>query len=98
MFNKSVKGYPFCVALLLVLFTEAYITTIYFKFIIHGYGLGVYAVYLYVFVLTVSSFLWFLSHRKGGNSLQAKIFWSCALLLMPIVIFQPIWWSAPLIN
>jgi hypothetical protein len=97
--NRHFMGsFLFLVAVLLAVGTEVYLTLTFSEFILAGKGIGVYGVLLYFVVMIVSSLLWLLSYRISKSRAQAAIFWLLALALIPVVIFQPTWWSAPLLN
>ncbi len=86
----------FLVAVLLAVGTEVYLTLTFSEFILAGKGMGIYGVFLYFIMLIISSVLWFFSYRVSKNKLQALIFWLSALMFSPVIIFQSVWWSAPL--
>ncbi|MFU2511683.1 hypothetical protein [Pseudoalteromonas sp. ASV78] len=97
--NRHFMGrFFFLVAIVLIVSTEIYLTIIFRGFILAGKGIGVCGVILYFVVIIVSSLLWLLSYRISKSRVQAAIFWLLVLVLTPIIIFQPTWWSAPLLN
>jgi hypothetical protein len=83
-------------ALLLITTVQAWIFYIFSRFIVAGEGVGVYAVFLYLIVLVVSALLWAASYYYQRG--RAVVFWGIALALMPIILVQPVWWSAPMIG
>lgn len=85
----------YVMALILILVTEIYLAIIFKTFILSGDGIGVYGMYMYLSALLVSTVLWGVSFKTYKNRAMAITYWIVALALMPIVIFQPIWWAAP---
>ncbi|MFL1452879.1 hypothetical protein ACJO5Y_00360 [Marinobacter sp. GN3S48] len=85
-------------ALLLIATVQAWIFYIFSRFIVAGEGVGVYAVFLYLVVLVVSALLWAASYYYQRGRAKAVVFWGIALALMPIILVQPVWWSAPVIG
>lgn len=85
-------------ALLLVASVQAWIFYIFSRFIMAGEGVGVYAVFLYLLVLVVSTLLWAASYYYQRGRAKAVVYWGIALALMPIILIQPVWWSAPVIG
>lgn len=85
-------------ALLLIAAVQAWIFYIFSRFIMAGEGVGVYAVILYLVVLVVSALLWAVSYYYQRGGAKAVVYWGIALALMPIILIQPVWWSAPVIG
>lgn len=85
-------------ALLLIAAVQAWIFYIFSRFIMAGEGVGVYAVILYLVVLVVSALLWAASFYYQRGRAKALVFWGIALALMPIILTQPVWWSAPVMG
>ncbi|MEQ8185831.1 hypothetical protein [Marinobacter salarius] len=85
-------------ALLLIAAVQAWIFYIFSRFIMAGEGVGVYAVILYLVVLVVSALLWAASYYYQRGGAKAVVYWGIALALMPIILIQPVWWSAPVIG
>ncbi len=97
--NTSVQRralYP--AALLLITAVQAWIFYIFGRFIVAGEGVGIYAIFLYLIVLVVSALLWAASYYYQRGRVKAVVFWGIALALMPIVLIQPVWWSALVIG
>jgi len=85
-------------ALLLIAAVQAWIFYIFSRFIMAGEGVGVYAVFLYLVVLVVSALLWAASYYYQRGRAKALVFWGIALAMMPVILIQPVWWSAPVIG
>lgn len=88
--------YP--VALLLIVAVQAWIFYVFRRFIVAGEGVGVYAAFLYLTALIVSALLWAASYYYQRGRATAVVFWGIALALMPIILTQPVWWSAPVLG
>lgn len=85
-------------ALLFIAAVQAWIFYIFSRFIMAGEGVGVYAVILYLVVLVVSALLWAASYYYQRGRAKALVFWGAALAMMPVILIQPVWWSAPVIG
>ncbi|MAB50138.1 MULTISPECIES: hypothetical protein [unclassified Marinobacter] len=85
-------------ALLLIAAVQAWIFYVFSRFIVAGEGVGVYAVFLYLTALVVSALLWAASYYYQRGRATAVVFWGIALAMMPIILIQPVWWSAPVIG
>ncbi|MDF0752736.1 hypothetical protein NLU14_21130 [Marinobacter sp. 71-i] len=85
-------------ALLLITAVQAWIFYIFSRFIFAGEGVGVYAGILYLIALVVSALLWAASYYYQRGRAKAVVFWVIALAMMPIILIQPVWWSAPVIG
>lgn len=85
-------------ALLLIAAVQAWIFYIFSRFIMAGEGVGVYAVFLYLVVLVVGALLWAASYYYQRGRAKALVFWGVALAMMPVILIQPVWWSAPVIG
>jgi len=85
-------------ALLLIVAVQAWIFYVFSRFIIAGEGVGVYAAFLYLTALIVSALLWAASFYYQRGRATAVVFWGIALAMMPIILIQPVWWSAPVIG
>jgi len=97
--NAAILGkalYP--AALLLITVVQAWIFYAFSRFIVAGEGVGVYAVLLYLLALVASAFLWAVSYYHQRGRVKAVVFWGIALAMAPILLFQPVWWSAPVIG
>lgn len=82
-------------ALVLILVTEAWLFYLFSQFILAGEGMGIYGVFLYLLALMISALLWAISYRQNRSKTKTLVFWLAALAMMPIVLSQPVWWSAP---
>lgn len=98
MNKNSIGSLLFSVALILIIGTESYLVISFKDFIIEGKGIGIYGVFLYFIVLIPCSLLWLLSYRIRKSRVKAAIYWISALVLIPVIVFQPTWWSAPLLS
>lgn len=97
--NASVqRGALYPAAWMLVTVVQAWILYIFSRFIIVGEGVGVYAVFLYLLALVASAFLWAASYYYQRSRTKAVVFWGIALAMMPVMLTQPVWWSAPTIG
>jgi len=85
-------------ALLLIAAVQAWIFYIFSRFIMAGEGVGVYAVILYLVVLVVSALLWAASYYYQRGRAKALVFWGIAFAMTPVILIQPVWWSAPVIG
>lgn len=85
-------------ALLLITAVQIWVLYFFSRFIVAGEGVGVYAVFLYLVALVVSALLWGASYYYQRGRAKAAVFWGIALALMPIILVQPVWWSAPVIG
>ncbi|WP_283710536.1 hypothetical protein [Pseudoalteromonas prydzensis] len=88
----------FTVAIILIVSTEAYLAITFKDFILEGKGIGIYGVFLYFIVLILCSLLWLFSYLISKSRVKAFIFWILALVLLPVIVFQPTWWAAPLLS
>tara|TARA_R110000850_G_scaffold87052_2_gene187476 strand:- start:4537 stop:4836 length:300 start_codon:yes stop_codon:yes gene_type:complete len=85
-------------ALLLIVAVQAWIFYVFSRFIVAGEGVGVYAAFLYLTALIFSALLWAASYYYQRGRATTVVFWGIALALMPIILTQPVWWSAPAIG
>jgi len=85
-------------ALLLIAAVQGWIFYIFSRFIMAGEGVGVYAVFLYLVVLVVSALLWAASYYYQRGRAKALVFWGVAFAMMPVILTQPVWWSAPVMG
>lgn len=94
MFNRKSL---YVVALLLIFFTEVWLFYIFSRFILAGEGVGIYGVFVYFCALMASVILWGVSYRQNRSKIKTLLFWLVALAILPIILTQPVWWSAPAI-
>lgn len=85
-------------ALLLITAVQIWVLYIFSRFIVVGEGVGVYAVFLYLIALVVSALLWGASYYYQRGRVKALVFWGIALVMMPVILIQPVWWSAPVVG
>lgn len=85
-------------ALMSVAAVQVYLFTMFFDYILLGLGVGVYAVYGYLLTLLVTSLAWLVSFWRKRNLVAATAYWLVALAIAPVLLIQPIWWSAPPLN
>jgi len=53
---------------------------------------------LYLVVLVVSALLWAASYYYQRGRAKALVFWGIAFAMTPVILIQPVWWSAPVIG
>lgn len=93
----SNSGFYF-LAIFIVCVPQIYLFYIYREYIISGHGVGIYGIFLYLVSLVLGSCFWLLSYRASRGKLKAFIYWAVALAFVPIIVFQPTWWAAPVVN
>lgn len=85
-------------AILIVSVPQIYLFYIFREYIISGYGVGIYGIFLYLISVVIGSCFWLLSYRASRDKVKACIYWAVALAFVPIIVFQPTWWAAPVVN
>lgn len=85
-------------AIVSVTAAQIYVFIMFFDYISLGLGVGVYAVYGYLLTLLVASLAWLVSFWRKRNVIAATVYWLVALAITPVLLIQPIWWSAPPLN
>ncbi|WP_027330038.1 hypothetical protein [Marinimicrobium agarilyticum] len=85
----------YCLALTAVASIQIYLLVIFFDYISAGLGVGVFAVYGYLLTLILASLVWLVSFWRKRNLLAAAVYCVAALAITPVLITQPVWWSAP---
>lgn len=96
MKNKDILSpLLYCLALTAVTSVQVYLLVIFFDYISAGLGVGIFAVYGYLFTLILASLVWLVSFWRKRNLLAAAVYWLAALAITPVLVSQPVWWSAP---
>ncbi len=90
-------GYSlYVISFLMIAFIEIWLVWMSREFIIAGKGMPGIGVLYYYIVAFFSTLLWIVSYVFNPNKKLAILFWVVLLAIVPIIIFQPLWWAAPL--